>query len=57
MEMQIHFLPFDSLPAFSRGNGIVNYLIASKKVGARAMHSGISELPVGFRAAGHEPQR
>lgn len=53
MDRHIHFLPFDSLPAISRGNGIVNYLIASKKVGARAMHTGISKLPVGVTAPRH----
>jgi quercetin dioxygenase-like cupin family protein len=53
MSKQLHFLPFDSLPEVSRGNGIVNYLIASKKVGARAMHTGISKLPVGVTAPRH----
>jgi quercetin dioxygenase-like cupin family protein len=53
MKKQLHFLPFDSLPAIPRGNGIVNYLIASKKVGARAIHTGISELPVGVTAPRH----
>ena len=53
MSKQAHFLPFDSLPAFSRGNGIVNYVIASKKLGARAIHTGISELPVGIPAPAH----
>jgi quercetin dioxygenase-like cupin family protein len=53
MSKQVHFLPFDSLPAVPRGNGIVNYLIATKKVGARAIHTGISELPVGVTAPRH----
>jgi len=53
MSKQVHFLPFASLPEVSRGNGIVNYLIASKKVGARAMHTGISKLPVGVTAPRH----
>jgi quercetin dioxygenase-like cupin family protein len=53
MTKQLHFLPFDSLRAISRGNGIVNYPIASKKVGARAMHTGISKLPVGVTAPRH----
>ncbi|MDP1535156.1 MAG: cupin domain-containing protein [Rubrivivax sp.] len=53
MNSQIHFLPFDSLPAIPRGNGILNYPIASKKVGARAMHTGISRLPVGVTAPRH----
>jgi quercetin dioxygenase-like cupin family protein len=49
----IHFLPFAALTEVPRGNGIVNYLIASKKVGARAMHTGISKLPVGVTAPRH----
>jgi quercetin dioxygenase-like cupin family protein len=53
MSKQLHFLPFDSLPEVPRGNGIVNYLIATKKVGARAMHTGISKLPVGVTAPRH----
>ena len=53
MHKQLHFLPFDSLTEVPRGNGIVNYLIASKKVGARAMHTGISKLPVGVTAPRH----
>lgn len=53
MNKQLHFLPFATLPEVPRGNGIVNYLIASKKVGARAMHTGISKLPVGVTAPRH----
>ncbi len=53
MSKQAHFLPFASLPEVPRGNGIVNYLIATKKVGARAMHTGISMLPVGVTAPRH----
>jgi quercetin dioxygenase-like cupin family protein len=53
MNKQAHFLPFDALPAVSRGNGIVNYLIATKRLGANAMHTGISELPVGVSAPRH----
>jgi quercetin dioxygenase-like cupin family protein len=53
MSKEIHFLPFASLPEVPRGNGIVNYLIATKKVGARAMHTGISKLPVGVSAPRH----
>lgn len=48
-----HFLPFDSLPAVSRGNGIVNYLIATRGIGAQAMHTGISALPPGVPAPRH----
>ncbi len=53
MDSYAHFLPFQSLPRISRGNGIVNYLIASPKLGARAIHTGISELPVGVPAPRH----
>jgi quercetin dioxygenase-like cupin family protein len=53
LEPHAHFLPFESLPKISRGNGIVNYLIASKQLGARAIHTGISELPVGIPAPRH----
>jgi quercetin dioxygenase-like cupin family protein len=53
MSKQVHFLPFDALPVVSRGNGIVNYLIATKSLGARAIHTGISELPVGVSAPRH----
>ena len=49
----MHFLPFSSLPEVPRGKGIVNYLIASKKVGARAIHTGISKLPVGVPVPRH----
>jgi quercetin dioxygenase-like cupin family protein len=53
MDPHAHFLPFESLPKISRGNGIVNYLIASRHLGARAIHTGISELPVGVPAPRH----
>lgn len=53
MSEHLHFLPFSSLPAIPRGKGIVNYLIASRKVGARAIHTGISELPVGVPVPRH----
>ncbi|MEJ8827258.1 cupin domain-containing protein [Variovorax humicola] len=53
MNEQSHFLPFDTLQQVPRGNGIVNYLIATRKVGACAMHTGISKLPVGISAPRH----
>jgi len=53
MDPHAHFLPFATLPKISRGNGIVNHLIASKQLGARAIHTGISELPVGIAAPRH----
>lgn len=53
MDTHAHFLPFDTLPEYTRGNGISNYVIASKGVGARSMHTGISKLPVGVPAPRH----
>ncbi|RYG58248.1 MAG: cupin domain-containing protein [Alphaproteobacteria bacterium] len=53
MDKQSHFMPFAGLQQVPRGNGIVNYLIATKKVGAQAMHTGISKLPVGVSAPRH----
>lgn len=53
MSQEIHFLPFDTLPEIPRGNGIVNYVIASRKVGARAIHTGLTRLPVGVPAPRH----
>ncbi len=53
MDKHAHFLPFTALPKISRGNGIVNHLIANRQLGARAIHTGISELPVGVPAPRH----
>ncbi|MGE0316025.1 MAG: cupin domain-containing protein [Lautropia sp.] len=53
MSKQIHSLPFDEVPKVPRGNGIVNHLIASKHVGARNIHSGITELPPGATVPRH----
>jgi putative monooxygenase len=53
MNKHVHVLPFESLPVVPRGLGIVNYPIASKKLGARAIHTGISELPVGVPVPRH----
>lgn len=53
MDKQLHFLPFASLPEVPRGNGIVNYVIANRRVGAQVMHTGISMLPVGVTAPRH----
>jgi mannose-6-phosphate isomerase-like protein (cupin superfamily) len=53
MDPHAHFLPFATLPKISRGNGIVNHLIASQQLGACAIHTGISELPVGIAAPCH----
>jgi len=45
MKKAIHHLPFSKIPKISRGNGIVNHLIASKSIGARKIHSGITIIP------------
>ena len=45
MKRVIHHLPFSKIPKISRGNGIVNHLIASKKIGSSKIHSGITFLP------------
>jgi quercetin dioxygenase-like cupin family protein len=53
MDKHLHFLPFASLPEVPRGKGIVNHLIASKKLGAHVIHTGISKLPVGVPVPRH----
>jgi len=53
MTKHAHFLPFETLPVVPRGLGIVNYPIASKKLGASAFHTGISELPPGVPVPRH----
>ncbi len=45
MKTVIEHLLFSELPKISRGLGIVNHLIASKKIGADNIHSGITFLP------------
>ena len=45
MKPVIKHLLFSGLQKFSRGRGIVNHLIASKKIGASTIHSGITFLP------------
>ncbi|MDT7839064.1 cupin domain-containing protein [Aquabacterium sp. OR-4] len=53
MKPEIHFLPYEALPEIARGNGIVNHVIASRKIGARTIHTGLSRLPVGVPAPPH----
>lgn len=53
MDEQIHYLPFSNLPAVERGHGIVNFLVANAKLGARSFHSGITRLPVGASVPRH----
>ena len=45
MKKVIHHLHFSKIPKISRGNGIVNHLIASKNIGASKIHSGITVIP------------
>ena len=45
MKNFIHHLPFSEVPKISSGRGIVNHLIASKKIGASKIHSGITFIP------------
>ena len=45
MKPVIEQLLFSELPKISRGRGIVNHLIASKKIGAANIHSGITFMP------------
>ena len=45
MKTVIEHLLFSELPKISRGLGIVNHLIASKKIGAGNIHSGITFMP------------
>ena len=47
MEAQIHYLPFASLPAVKRSDGIVNLVIASPKQGTRNIKSGITRMAPG----------
>ena len=45
MKSVINHLPFSEVPKIPRGRGIVNHLIASKQIGARNIHSGITFIP------------
>ena len=45
MKTVINHLPFSKVPKIPRGRGIVNHLIASKQIGARNIHSGITFIP------------
>ena len=45
MKEVVQYLPFSEIPKISRGNGIVNHLIASKSIGASKIHSGITIIP------------
>ena len=45
MPKSINHLKYADLPKVIRGRGIVNYPIASKKLGASALHTGITHMP------------
>ncbi len=53
MKPTINHLPFNDLPEVPRGLGIVNHLIASKKIGATSIHSGITLMPAGTSVPPH----
>ena len=58
MKPIIQHLPFSKIPKISRGNGIVNHLIASKSIGASKIHSGITVIPpkISVPAHSHNPE-
>ena len=45
MKEVVQYLPFSEIPKISRGNGIVNHLIANKNIGASKIHSAITIIP------------
>jgi len=53
MKSSVNYLPFDKLQKVPRGLGIVNHLIACKKNGANAIHSGITLMPAGTSVPPH----
>lgn len=53
MKQNINHLPFSELPEVPRGRGIINHLIASKKIGATSMHTGITLMPAGTSVPPH----
>lgn len=53
MKRSVNHLPFNQLTQVPRGHGIVNYLIANKKIGATAIHSGITLMPAGTSVPPH----
>ena len=53
MKEVVQYLPFSEIPKISRGNGIVNHLIASKSIGASNIHSGITVIPPKISVPAH----
>jgi quercetin dioxygenase-like cupin family protein len=52
-EKNINVLKWDDIPRVKRGRGIVNHPIATKELGARAIHSGITIMPAHTRVPDH----
>jgi len=53
MTANINHLKYDELEEVARGQGIVNKPIASKKIGATALHSGITYMPARTSVPAH----
>ncbi len=51
--MEIHYLPFASLPRVKRCEGIVNLVIASPKQGTKNIKSGITRMDPGTAVPRH----
>ena len=52
-EKNINVLKWDDIPRVKRGRGIVNHPIATKELGAQAIHSGITIMPAHTRVPDH----
>jgi quercetin dioxygenase-like cupin family protein len=52
-EKSINHLKYADLPQVKRGIGIVNQPIASKAIGARSLHSGITVMPPHTKVPAH----
>ena len=52
-EKNINILKWDDIPRVKRGRGIVNHPIATKELGAKAIHSGITIMPAHTRVPAH----
>lgn len=53
MTKQLHFIAYNQLSPVKRGQGIVNYPVATAKQGATRIHSGLTWLPVGAAVPNH----
>ena len=52
-EKIINVLKWNDIPRVNRGRGIVNHPIATKELGAQAIHSGITIMPAHTRVPAH----